>query len=750
MLTIEPPSYQLRGITVFRDHQDPDQFYYLPPSPQLAQDGDRLRFTLIKYRRDITDNPTMDPTKARGAGLAQLEVEAGLSAQYLDELRSDLASRTARPEARLSPVLFRTAEAQALVLHSQDDRLMQDVLQTQPAPLSAPHHVALSLALSAEGTTLLQRAAEGGDLPVGVAYSMRFLALTPALHARVHMDYRRIYDRLAASLGLEYPKVVRAELDAELAWLVEHDAIRIEIVSFTNEDDRKRQQDLLMSLVAARVQQDFFQPTLPPSPTASGSAGALGQLLRTVTGGSGEPTASSAMFVLKAKYQVERILKEFDLAFDSQTAVELTHVSLGFLSTMFRDHPAPQVREIDLDDPFFSILDVCVTSAIDFSELTDLREAVVHVQYVANPHYRASFSFSRSGPSAYPFRVPLTNPADDEIEYQVEYFFDTQQAEAAGASVGPVTIQSPWQRTRSRVLVVSPLAHMRYRRVRLQLGPIDFQMVPRIHARVRVAPNAEEGTEPIERQLVLDQSHPSWIFRQHADLHPSGADLPPLRVRSSWEDAQGVLHDGDEESEATGDTFTVLGPFRDVLSVLVQPAADWQRVTQVAFELRYQDGSYVLDRELMFLAAGRGAAQRVQIPLLDPRKRSYRWRCVVFFADGTHNEEPWTPSDQRLLVVGQEVRTDRDVRIVLIGGTPDVLGVRVDLFVVTGDAGSATEESQLSAFLRPGADTEKVLRVPLSRERSLSYRYEVRRYTAQGEQLTRSGQGESALLVIQA
>lgn len=750
MLTIEPPYYLLRGITVFRDHQDPDQFYFLPPSPQLGKEADRPQFTLIKYRRDITDNPAMDPTKARGAGFAQLEVEAGLSALQLDALRADVAARAGRPDARLSPVLFRMAEARAIVLRSQDDRMMQDVLQTQPAPLSAPHHVALSLSLSAEGATLLQRAAEGGDLPVGVTYSMRFLAMTPALHARVHMDYQRVYERLAFSLGLEYPEVVRAELDAELAWLVEHDAIRIEIVSFTNEEDRKRQHDLLMSLVAARVQQDFFQPMLPPSPTASGSAGALGQLLRAITGGGGEPTASSAIFVLKAKYQVEHVLKEFDLAFDSQTAVELTHVSVGFLSTMFRDLPAPDIREIDLDDPFFSVLDVRVSSAIDFDELTDLREAVVHIRLVANPQRLASFSFSRTSHASQLFRAPLTTPADDEVEYRVEYGFYSHADRMAEASMGPARIESAWQRTRSRVLVVSPLAHMRYRRVRLQLGPIDFQMVPRIHVRARIAPTAEGNGDPFLQQLVLDPTHSSWIFRQHAELDPTSAELPPLRVRCSWEDARGVLHDVGEEIEVKGDDFTVLGPFRDILSVLVQPAVDWQRVSHVGFELRYQDDEYVVDRERMFLAAGRGAAQRVEIPLLDPKKRSYRWRCVVFHVDGTHIEEPWTVSDQRLLVVGQEVRSDRDVRVVLIGGTPDVLGVRVDLFVTPGDAGSDSEESQVSVFLRPGAETEKVVRVPLSRDRTLLYRYEVRRYTEQGEQLTRSGQGESALLVVHA
>ena len=75
MLTIEPPYYSVRGITIFRDHAIADQFYYLPGAVALARTGSdqRLAFTLYKYRRDLTGNPALDPSKARGAGLALIE-----------------------------------------------------------------------------------------------------------------------------------------------------------------------------------------------------------------------------------------------------------------------------------------------------------------------------------------------------------------------------------------------------------------------------------------------------------------------------------------------------------------------------------------------------------------------------------------------------------------------------------------------------------------------------------------------------
>ena len=106
MLTIDTPFYQIKGVTIFRDDHDPDQFYYLPPSVKLAlqADGKTPSFTLFKYRRDLTDNPALDPTKARGAGLALFETEIPLP--HAAAILSDLSGESQRPNARLNPVLL--------------------------------------------------------------------------------------------------------------------------------------------------------------------------------------------------------------------------------------------------------------------------------------------------------------------------------------------------------------------------------------------------------------------------------------------------------------------------------------------------------------------------------------------------------------------------------------------------------------------------------------------------------------------
>ncbi len=239
MLTIEPPFYVVRGITIFRDHQDPDQFYFLPGAARLTS------FTLYKYRTAIAADGS-DPTRAPGAGMALFDVEVPLP--NLAALTGELASEAGRENARLSPVMFSSAEVHAIIPRADGDKLFQDLLETHAAPLIAPHHTAFGLALSAEGATFMERAATAppaGDgeapttaLPIGVVYELRFLALTPALHARVTMNYVECYDRFSASAAFTY--YVRAALDLDLAWLVEHDFIKVDIIAFSDAQDAER------------------------------------------------------------------------------------------------------------------------------------------------------------------------------------------------------------------------------------------------------------------------------------------------------------------------------------------------------------------------------------------------------------------------------------------------------------------------------------------------------------------------------
>lgn len=725
MLTIDTPFYQVRTVTIFRDDRDPDQFYYLPPSVQLAlqPDGKTPSFTLFKYRRDLTDNPALDPTKARGAGLALFETELPL--QHAAAILSDLSSQAQRQNARLDPVLFRSGKVHAIVAHARDDKFVEDLVETSNAPIASPYHAAFALALSAEGASLYEQAARGGQLPVGVVYEMKFLALTPSLHAHVRMDYDRIYDHFEASVGFTY--YVSVKLDLDLQWLVEHDFVHIEITAFTDAADKDRQQEMVMNLVKARIQGDFFRSAMPPQPDG-GLAGPLAQTLQGMLGT--KLTSASAFFVLKAKFEMEKEAKTFDLIFDGRTAVELTHVCSGFISTMVSGDTPPNIREIDTDDPFFSALTIKIVSSIDFKQLADLREAALHI---TRGEQRESYVFTPAENGPYQFQSALTNPAADEVQYEMEFHFD------ADTGAGPTKITTGPFKTRRRVLTIDPLDHFRYLRLHIKLGPVDSAIVPRIRVNLRV-PAGPNQPDLAKAAIDLDAQHPEQIWRLRM---PTTSDLLQVRASTQWEDARGNTHGLDDEAVIQGDSFVALGPFKDVLSIVVLVGSQWSAVTQLRVELRYRDGDYLFERALLFDARN-ASSQTVNVPLFQPAVRKYQWRQVVVNTDGTVDQTDWAESDKSLLVAGAPKKTTSEVRVVWVGSPGNALGLRVDFWV----SPASGDDQNVSIFLRGGQDGEKIATLPLDGHGSLQYRYEIRQISASGEELVKSDTGNTSLLLV--
>ena len=68
MLYLDSPIGPINGLMIYRDHQDPDMFYYVPERPRLALNDGTPEFVFLKYRRDITDNADFDPDKDESLG----------------------------------------------------------------------------------------------------------------------------------------------------------------------------------------------------------------------------------------------------------------------------------------------------------------------------------------------------------------------------------------------------------------------------------------------------------------------------------------------------------------------------------------------------------------------------------------------------------------------------------------------------------------------------------------------------------
>src|SRR5689334_3895801 len=93
MLYLDKPIGPIHGFTVYRDNEDTSYYYYIRERPRLAINDGIAEFLFLKYRRDLTDNPTLDPSikQSLGGGFLSFTVDLGADEQELAALKRGLA-----------------------------------------------------------------------------------------------------------------------------------------------------------------------------------------------------------------------------------------------------------------------------------------------------------------------------------------------------------------------------------------------------------------------------------------------------------------------------------------------------------------------------------------------------------------------------------------------------------------------------------------------------------------------------------
>jgi hypothetical protein len=265
------------GVTVFPDHADEDQFWYLPAPVRLARrpEDDRAKFTLIKYK------PAAVAAGVKGGGFLMFEVNLTLDAATERRIRSRL-SGIARGEPRLTVVPFDEGTVQCIALNLQGSggteagqaregtfNAVEKILGATTPSLQGDNTAAFSLTLDQEGAIILEQAFVQGTTPVGILYDLKFTGIRPALSVKITADFKRIYNYFGANLTGQYAWF-QVSIEAALEFLVQEGAITIEVINFTTEGDKKEKEKWALEFFMNKLLADWFQPTLSPGQPKAG------------------------------------------------------------------------------------------------------------------------------------------------------------------------------------------------------------------------------------------------------------------------------------------------------------------------------------------------------------------------------------------------------------------------------------------------------------------------------------------------
>ena len=665
------------GLTLYADHADGAMFHYLPGAPRVVSQPGSPGVTLLRYRGD------------RQGGFLTLDVDLTVAPSLLAAAGRELTRRVGR-EARLVPVLFREGSVRltALAVDAGSSFLVEQILAVATPSLLGHGRAVFSVELSAEGSTLVSGALEGGELPVIVAYDLAFEGLRSARGLRAHVEYRMAYDFMRARLR---PDVLffKADLDRESEALQREGHITIEDVDYTGSDPALLAQRAAEARTTVRelTESLFFQPAASPAvvaatlPADSPVGAAWAQAGRV-----------QAAFSLRQLAQQESATLEYDYR---EARVATRRVApQGALRRPPGIAASAVVRDVTLAD-IPDVLPVRVFSLPD-ADWTGI--ATIEVELRAADGTISSCVLT---PAAREQQALMD--ARSSIEWRARVLANEDPGALGSAS----REHTPWQRLGGRVLQIDAARLAGRRVVTLALGRLDPGAGLRVSGRLR----SDDAT----REFLLDAAHPEMqvpIWK--------GA-----RVRAEWtfQPAAGTASQRTRDLPA-GETAVIFNAPPDLFQTLTVVRQDpLERLESVTVEVETPGGG---QRRSVRLDA---AAPRAQwTTLRGAPNQPYRYRQTTIGKDGAVAEAAWREHVGALLVVG-----DTHVRVqpveVILAGVPDSLGAIVKVTSLSPPEGVA---AAIETILDPGVMLIRV-QLPCRPDEPTRYRVEGQVFLESGE-----------------
>jgi hypothetical protein len=277
-------SFELQGLTLFRDFNSRSRFYYMPAAPHLTVDGGQPMFQLLIYRRDITDNPDFHAGDRPGGGFLTMTVDLSVPRSTLDAVKGKLAAYAEGGEVELAPVPFEDGSVRISALgasagragaleadagadeQNQSPRFVERILGGARPSLYGDNRATFSFELSQEGAVLMRASIQQpGATQVAVIYDLTYRGLLPAYQATIEIDAKQCYDYLHTRFTAN-TLWFRADLDSEFEKLQREQHIRIVDVDYQESDPGKRAEraQKLQDLAKELATWTFFRPGLTP------------------------------------------------------------------------------------------------------------------------------------------------------------------------------------------------------------------------------------------------------------------------------------------------------------------------------------------------------------------------------------------------------------------------------------------------------------------------------------------------------
>lgn len=641
MLLLGRGARQIEGYTIFPDHENPKQFWYLSGPVSLAQRNDSTVFTLIKYNKKAKDKG------AKGGGFVTFEVNLNLP----DKIESSIKSKL--PDgAVLAPVPFDKGTVKCLALDVDKEQM----LGAGSPSLYDDNSAIFSLTLNENQATILEQAYNGSATPIGVIYELEYTAMRPTLDVRLEADLKRVYTEFQARLGASgFAKgfALKGEIQAGFQQLIQEGAIKVDIVTFVDDEDTKQQRETALQLFMDTLLKDWFVPTLnipkldeedkddlPLNETTKNEDTATNTDENKPIDGVGEDLKDTVDAVedvaedvipqakLTLRFVRQEEQKKVTYVYRGAQATRKTYFPQGFFSRLLSDVDNKKgIVTADLDDPFFRTISIDVQAP----EINYEKYGIQSLHFAAKYPNREIESrvFDKDNNTAQPVEFAMNKNLETSYNYQVQYNFLPD----SGWEGERVTYEIPWAPTEDRTQVLLPHEQLDFLDVAVTLER-NFYWGNIQEARVFISYKSPNNKWNKEKLLRFT---PDSATEQHCKLR-----LSDRKERKGEDPSYTYYIEYQRSDDSVQKTERVTTKIQGiVVNDLTKKKLPVKFISQLSanerafIDVSYEDlaNDFRWDKSLE-IGANNTAPIEIQIPLVNPTLPQFQYTITFLKADG--------------------------------------------------------------------------------------------------------------------
>lgn len=270
--------FELLGVTLYRDADQPEVFFFLPQNPVIARDRAGLMFDLMLYEKggqadDLQTGGFLTLAISTGLGSLEQPLLRELRRQFGDNARlvsipfTEGSVRLAGLDTGVAPINPDGSGPPASDPGPTGIRLVEKVFGATVPNLDGDNRAVFSLQLSQDGAAFFADLLEQGRSarPLIAIYDLKYTGLMEVESLRIEIDYSRIYDFLRTRIGFN-AIVVAGEIDTIVEELRDNQAIKIDdtvrSLELSTPEAMKERQTRIDALVKELATGAFFAPSL--------------------------------------------------------------------------------------------------------------------------------------------------------------------------------------------------------------------------------------------------------------------------------------------------------------------------------------------------------------------------------------------------------------------------------------------------------------------------------------------------------